>query len=214
MTQRFDDHDDAMFDAFLRGEDELSRRLKAMPQPVPSAELSARILAQAQAALTAPAASNDAAIPQPLRTKPFAPHFLRRIGAPMALAASVAVAVLVTLQWGAGLPTGQDAVVAQSDAPTVIAQADDVQSASGTVWRSVPPPAAAPSSVAPPSDPKAWLEKIEELARAGARQEALAEWARFRKEYPQHPVPQALQRQLQAWQAQQAKAKGKPDADR
>jgi hypothetical protein len=51
-----EDMNDAELDAFLKGEHELSRRLKALEQPSPSAELDAAILAQAQW----PAASNDA----------------------------------------------------------------------------------------------------------------------------------------------------------
>ncbi len=60
--------DDAEFDAFLKGEDALSRRLQAMPQAVPSAALDAAILQRARdlmAQEARPAAANDAGVPVP-----------------------------------------------------------------------------------------------------------------------------------------------------
>jgi hypothetical protein len=55
--------DDAEFDAFLKGEGELSRRLQAMPQAEPSAALDAAILNRARLAMAQeshPVAANDA----------------------------------------------------------------------------------------------------------------------------------------------------------
>lgn len=61
-------HDDAGFERFLNGEDDLSAALKALPQPVPSPALDAAILDRIEAALKAekaaalvqPQAANDA----------------------------------------------------------------------------------------------------------------------------------------------------------
>jgi hypothetical protein len=64
-------------------------------------------------------------------------------------------------------------------------------------------PAAAPKAEAPaksePQDKqKAWLAHIEELIRAGSRQEAAAEWDKFEKANPGYPVPEQLKAQMQA----------------
>ncbi|KQV84750.1 hypothetical protein ASD15_06170 [Massilia sp. Root351] len=40
--------------------------------------------------------------------------------------------------------------------------------------------------------PKAWLEKIEDLLKANEREEAIAEWQKFRAAYPAYPVPDKL----------------------
>jgi len=70
-------HGDAELARFLRGEDELSSALKALPQPAPSAELDALILGQIEAALNAEKvqveaheAANDAVDPALANTAP------------------------------------------------------------------------------------------------------------------------------------------------
>lgn len=60
--------DDAEFDAFLKGEDALSRRMQAMPQAAPSAALDAAILQRAKdlmAQEARPEAANDAGASTP-----------------------------------------------------------------------------------------------------------------------------------------------------
>lgn len=95
MSQASDD--DEQFEAFLRGEGELARALKELPQPTPGADLDQAILARARRELAADAAANDARTPAP--DAPPAQHFLRRARAPLALAASVVLAVSLGLQW-------------------------------------------------------------------------------------------------------------------
>jgi hypothetical protein len=70
---------------------ELARRLAAMPQPEPSAELDAAIFAQVQKDLApGPTAANDPA------TEPARPSLLHRYRAPLAFAASLAgIAILL-----------------------------------------------------------------------------------------------------------------------
>jgi hypothetical protein len=90
-----EDMKDAELDAFLKGEDELSRRLKALEQPSPSAELDAAILAQAER----PAAANDGS--DGVASK--AP--LQRLGprwqVPAGIAATVLAGVLAHQAWQA-----------------------------------------------------------------------------------------------------------------
>lgn len=87
-----EDINDADLDAFLKGEDDLSRRLKALDQPAPSAELDAAILARA----ARPAAANDPA-------EGGAP--MRRMGLrwrlPAGIAATVLAGVLAHQVWQA-----------------------------------------------------------------------------------------------------------------
>ncbi|OGB23958.1 MAG: hypothetical protein A3I66_14735 [Burkholderiales bacterium RIFCSPLOWO2_02_FULL_57_36] len=109
--------EDAEFDLFLKREGGLAQRLRSLEQPEPSAELDAAILAKTESALEKSArlsrgASNDPVVPGATNVPP---SFLRRWQIPMGLAASVAVAVLVTLQWQG--QTGMDAPLQIAQAP-------------------------------------------------------------------------------------------------
>ncbi|HJV76381.1 MAG TPA: hypothetical protein VJ654_19320 [Noviherbaspirillum sp.] len=53
-----------------------------------------------------------------------------------------------------------------------------------------------------PEKAKAWVALIEELLKADLRQDALAEWEKFRKAYPQYPVPGKLEARIKALQKQ------------
>jgi hypothetical protein len=109
---------DAEFEAFLQGRGELSDLLQAMPQPMPSAELDAAILADAEAALGLQAArtdgaANDAVIPQ---TQRIAPNFLSRWKIPLGLAASVLLAIPLVMLQRQG-PSSNEAPVVVAAAP-------------------------------------------------------------------------------------------------
>lgn len=103
--------DDDGLDAFLRGEDDLARALQALPQPAPSAELTQKILADAQRALSQPAAANDERLPDANHRPP--PSIFRRLRIPLAIAASASLVVLIGLQWQQ----------TQVEAPQIVAQA-------------------------------------------------------------------------------------------
>ena len=108
--------DDAEFDLFLKRSSELSQQLQSLPQPEPSAALDAAILAKIEKELAAGnrrshEASNDAFIPGARSVRP---AFFRRMQFPMGLAASVMVAVLVTLQWEARSPDDMPVLFAQA----------------------------------------------------------------------------------------------------
>lgn len=80
---------------------ELARRLAALPQPEPSAELDAAIFAQIQKDLApGPAAANDPA------TAPPRPSLLRRYRAPLAFAASLAGIAILLPVWRSNQPLG------------------------------------------------------------------------------------------------------------
>lgn len=89
--------DDAEFDAFLKGEGELSRRLQAMGQAEPSAELDAAILNRARLAMaqeTHPAAANDPGT-EPAAPR-LAPPFGHRWRVPVGIAATLLAGVFAT----------------------------------------------------------------------------------------------------------------------
>lgn len=84
--------DDAEFEAFLKGEGELSRRLQALPQPSPGAELDAAILGRVKQDLAReerPPAANDAGDDVPV------PRLGRGLGARWRIPAGIAATVLV-----------------------------------------------------------------------------------------------------------------------
>ncbi|KIF81686.1 hypothetical protein [Noviherbaspirillum autotrophicum] len=62
--------------------------------------------------------------------------------------------------------------------------------------------AAPPSPSSDPEKAKAWVALIEELLKADLRQDALTEWDKFRKAYPQYPVPGKLEAHIEALQKQ------------
>lgn len=83
--------DDAEFDAFLKGDDALSRRLQAVPQAAPSAALDAAILQRARdlmAQEARPEAANDAGATTP------APQLARGLGWRWRVPAGIAATVL------------------------------------------------------------------------------------------------------------------------
>ncbi|MBI1890499.1 MAG: hypothetical protein HYS18_07635 [Burkholderiales bacterium] len=95
-TKDTQDMSDAEFDALLQGRGELADLLRAVPQPAPSAELDAAILARAEAALRAPdadvpKAANDPRMPGTSHAK--RPNFVLRWKVPLALAATVILGV-------------------------------------------------------------------------------------------------------------------------
>lgn len=125
-----DDINDTDLDAFLKGEDELSRRLQALPQAEPSAALDAAVLARARVAL-APAAANDPA-PLPMRWR-----------VPAGLAAMLLVGVLAHRSFDAGgemvpAPVAAPAAAPQQEAMPAPPAAEPTMEA-----RSVPPAKAA-----------------------------------------------------------------------
>ncbi|MDB5907192.1 MAG: hypothetical protein JWP34_1306 [Massilia sp.] len=95
-----EDMNDPELDAFLKGEDELSRRLKALPQPAPSAEFDAAILARSQAQMAReqrPAAANDAS--DGVASKAPMARLGLRWRVPAGIAATVLAGVLTHHAW-------------------------------------------------------------------------------------------------------------------
>jgi hypothetical protein len=95
--------DDAQFDAFLKGEGDLARRLQGMAQPEPSAALDAAILANARAAMAQearPVAANDSGQAVPAPRRPASLGWRWRV--PAGIAASVLVGVFAQRSFEAG----------------------------------------------------------------------------------------------------------------
>lgn len=292
MTGKDKDQIDDGFELFLQRQDELSRQLQSLPQPAPSAELDAAILAKVEAELArsaaTDAAANDPALPGAAASP--LPGFLSRWRTPLSMAASVMLVTLVLLRWQTQADNPVPLVVAQAPeqtpqqalpqaattaAPpaqpragrektdgkmlaarpqaadaartevttsnTQIAQAPDAgreaeaalqiaqadtQDAARKTYAPAPAPtsapvptaiaraevpvaaAPAPAAIRPPvtdsalpNNPekaKAWLALIDELLKADLRQDALAEWEKFRKAYPQYPVPEKFEARIKA----------------
>ncbi len=47
---------------------------------------------------------------------------------------------------------------------------------------------------------QAWLNLIDEMLKAELRQDALAEWTKFRQAYPNYPVPETLRAKIKTMQ--------------
>jgi hypothetical protein len=141
-----DDMNDAEFDAFLKGEDALSRELQAIPQTEPPAGLDAAILGRAQALMASdgrPAAANDAAdgTISPL------PRLGLRWRVPFGIAATLMAGVLAHQAWRASADRNRTAEVFETDQapapqsatpPKVAIDAEKVASAP-TVAKAAPP---------------------------------------------------------------------------
>lgn len=150
-------HGDDGLDAFLRGEDELARALQALPQPAPSAELTQKILADAQRALSQPVAANDERLPGVNHRPP--PGIFRRLRIPLAVAASATLVVLIGLQWQQ-TPTESPQIVAQATPPVVKPAVDPtVEPASphSAPDASVPPQPTPPTQAKPATPPPAMI---------------------------------------------------------
>jgi hypothetical protein len=324
MTDSKDKFDDAAFDAFLRGEGELAHKLHELPQPEPSSELDASILAAIELDLVReaakPVAANDAAIPDGKASR------FKYWQAPAAVAACAVFALLVVLRQTpppveeaaapaavpgpqayqdglnkqmdrsaeaekAAKPVGREAkqlskaeAVSQGKAdvpppkpeqlkpavtsaasvahftqsPEPPARAADMTPAPASVpslamapaepasvsgahagaavgaeakseysfnekttpASSSPPSVAAyaaapaaralkePRAVQPPSsEADAWLLRIEALLDADMSKFALEEWDKFRKSFPNHPVPEKLEARIKVLKEAQASKK-------
>ncbi|WP_167223316.1 hypothetical protein [Massilia rubra] len=149
---------DEQFDAFLRGEDDLSRRLQGLTQPASGPKLDAAILGYVKAGLeqearaARPAAANDAVIEgAPPR---LAPGLGRRWRIPAGIAAGVLAGVLGHQIYqgsggGAGMEGGM-AAAPTAEAPQVVANVTlDMERPAPPVAMDVPAPSApAPARVA------------------------------------------------------------------
>jgi hypothetical protein len=90
-----EDINDAELDAFLKGQDDLSRRLRGLEQPSPSVELDAAILARAGRPAAANDPTDDAARQLPM------PRLGLRWRLPAGIAATVLAGVLAHQVWQA-----------------------------------------------------------------------------------------------------------------
>ena len=192
-------------------DEELNALLAALPQPSPSAELDAAILADAELALATPLAkplaANDSANGV-LRTLPAkkSTDYLTRWRIPLGLAAAVLLTFNLVGGDFFGHKTAQFPVVGEPlDPPMAPAAADmapapapaPMQAEAMRVAPVVRGAMTAPAPAAPKLDASVWLVKIEGLLKAGQRPAAQQEWAAFRQAYPDYPVEKQLQRQLE-----------------
>jgi hypothetical protein len=300
---------DEEFEALLQGRGELADMLRAVPQPEPSAELDAAILAVAQAALqpstaATPAAANDPTIPEGGKRKRVG--LAQRWKIPLAFAASAVLALhMIGFQWfpswteheaktppaapaaapaqtapetpavvaqvephkerqmaseqpspasrrseeaaykhkamepadaapplaaagnvpaqaaqtniaqapsaapaqaqqtyrsRAQEPAGASSAaaeneVAQAAAPKALAKRETADSNNASIAAA---PADAPSQIDATKDPKAWLARIDKLLKTDSTKEALDEWTKFRRAYPDYPVAKELADRIDA----------------
>lgn len=196
-------------------DEELNALLAALPQPSPSAELDAAILADAEQALATPSAkplaANDSANGV-VRTLPAkkSTDYLARWRIPLGLAAAVLLTFNLVGGDFFGHKTAQFPVVGEpldppmAPAPADMAPAPPVQAeamrAEPSVRRAMTAPAVskpAPMQAPPKLDASVWLVKIDGLLKAGQAPAAKQEWAAFRQAYPNYPVEKQLQQKLE-----------------
>ena len=195
-------------------DEELTALLAALPQPSPSAELDAAILADAQQALATPLAKPLAANDSGdgvVRTLPAkkTSDYLTRWRIPLGLAA----AVLLTFNLVGGDFFGHKhatyPVVGEPLDPPVAPSAADMapapmqaeaMRAEPSVRRAMTAPAVskpAPMPAPPKLDAAVWLVKIDGLLKAGQKPAAQQEWTAFKQAYPDYPVEKQLQQKLE-----------------
>lgn len=174
MSSRHDDHmDDAEFEAFLEGKGELADLLRQLPQPAPSPILSEKILADAEAALAKTTSANDTVMPD-AAGQPLPPHFLRRAGKPLALVASVALAVAAGLQWyghasqDSALPAGA-VLVAKAPSIEVQPHAQPAEPPRAELQRAEPPSVEARQAPSTPHVPVAPKTAAPKTAASGTQ---------------------------------------------
>ncbi|MDB5769266.1 MAG: hypothetical protein JWQ61_4080 [Collimonas fungivorans] len=211
MTAEDNKHDDAEFEAFLQGQGDLARKLRRLPQPSPSADLDAAILAQAEA-LTAAAvpvreAANDA--PPPKTGKPGKPRW--RWNTQLALAASVVLATLVTLRWQ-NEPVVEPAEPARKiEQPEQVAQAPQAEAPPPAAPAAAPPPPAAGKQRTAPQPARPKPARQEPPPAASAPAQAKAE-AGVADSNPQLGAAETATRQNYAAAPEQLARKETPDS--
>ena len=136
-------HDSAEFDRFLAGDDALSRRLKALPQAEPSAELDAAVLASIERAVAAEIVQTVASQPAANDAVGPAPGVARRLTRYWALPVGLAAGIVLAIAYRSHEDEQQGAETAQS-AAKVVAQADTPR-----VAALPPPPPAERAALAP-----------------------------------------------------------------
>jgi type IV secretory pathway VirB10-like protein len=199
-----DDIDDKDLDAFIAGEDALSRQLKALPQGEPSAELDAAILKRVKFALAQeqrPVAAND---PAP-----------SRLGAGWRWTAGIAATVVAGVLAHHALresrevrPVYEEAPAVQAPAPAAIPAPEPAQESKALALPPPPPPHAvakkpAPIAVPPPPAPPA--PSVEAAPAAPATNQALEAMSRRaalpEASYSRASTPQSPAQTLAAIQA-------------
>lgn len=178
---------DEQFDAFLAGDDALSKLLRALPQPKPSAALNAAILAQAQAAhgggqaATRQAAANDP--PQHRQSAPRLPFF-SRWKIPLSLAASVLlIAPIIWLQRPESRQDSQ--VLAQAPAAAAVAPAAEMAARPQNAASANPPNPQ--DGVASPS------KDVRRATQAGPRPESARVAAKAKPAHQSETIAQTAQ---------------------
>jgi hypothetical protein len=138
-------HDSAEFERFLAGDDALSRRLKALPQAEPSAELDAAVLASIERAMAAETVQTVALQPAANDAVGPAPGVARRLTRYWALPVGLAAGIVLAIAYRGHEQEPQGDETAQS-AAKVVAQADTPR-----VAALPPPPPAERATLAPPT---------------------------------------------------------------
>ncbi|WP_442781724.1 hypothetical protein [Collimonas fungivorans] len=182
---------------------ELARQKVAASSTPPAAKATpeAKSLAQARDTQAPPApapapiagSENYAVSPAQLASPENLPSRARVIIAPRAsLAANPPSAIVDPAAAYSPAPTP---IVAPPPAPVI------ASGAAATAAESESTPAAAlPGKPESPVRAEAWLSVIDEMLKAGLRQDALEEWEKFRHAYPDYPVQEKLRAQIRLLQ--------------
>jgi hypothetical protein len=190
-------------------DEELTALLASLPQPSPSAELDAAILADAETALATPVAAipvamaaNDS-VDGAVRTLPLkkSTDYLTRWRIPLGLAAAVLLTFNLIGGDFFGHKQAQFPVVGEPrDPPAAADMAQPAPPVQAEAMRAAPVvrgAMTAPMPAPPKLDASVWLVKIDGLLKAGQAPAAKQEWAAFRQAYPDYPVEKQLQQKLE-----------------
>lgn len=191
-------------------DEELTALLASLPQPSPSGELDAAILADAETALATPVAvvpvensvaANDSA-DGAVRTLPAKKtiDYLTRWRIPLGLAAAVLLTFNLVGGDFFGHKQAQFPVVGEPRDPPAAADMAPAPPVQAEAMRAAPVvrgAMTAPMPAPPKLDASVWLVKIDGLLKAGQTPAAKQEWTAFRQAYPDYPVEKQLQRQLE-----------------
>lgn len=180
--------------------------------PVAKAAAEAKEPAQAQDTQAAPAPTpapapfasreNYAVSPPQLASPEHVPSRARAIVVPQAPAAAnppSAIAEPAAMYSPAPVPIVPPPVYSLVPAPAPVVASGATATAAPTESASAPI-ATLQGKPESPARAEAWLSAIDEMLKAGLRQDALEEWEKFKRAYPNYPVPEKLRAQIRLLQ--------------
>ena len=175
---------------------------KAAPEAKPPAQDTQTAPAPAPAPAPAAARENYAVSPSQLASPENFPSRVRAIIVPQAPAAAKppsAIAEPAATYSPAPAPIVAPPAYSPAPAPAPVIASGATATAAPTEPESAPI-ATLSGKTESPARAAAWLSAIDEMLKAGLHQDALEEWDKFKRDYPDYPVPEKLRAQIRSLQ--------------